>query len=160
MAEEAKAPVRRRWMRILLIMSLSVNLLFLGLLAGAAWTGPGAPRLTGPGGEFRVMERALPKEAREALMADMWRDRQAFHGKRRELGEIRREMIETLRTEPFDRAAMEALLARQREFWLEMGTKGQMLMLERIEAMTPEERATFADNLAKWRKKHGKDRRD
>lgn len=160
MADNIKAPKASKWPRILLIASLSANLLFFGLMAGAAWQGPTAERLTGPGGEFRVMERALPEEARAMLKEEMRRNRQAFTGKRRELGEIRRAMIETLRTQPFDGAEMEALLDRQRTFWLELGKSGQALMLARMEEMTPEERSAFADNLENWRKEHGKARRN
>ncbi len=138
-------PASSRWMRIALFASLAVNLLIVGLVAGALWHGGRMmpPREAG----FGPFEAALDKDDRAAL-------RRAFVARAGELGRPRREMraqmnaiLAALRATPFDAAAlsqaMEAAVART-EARLQLG---QSLMADHLTALTDAERAAFADRL-------------
>ncbi|QHQ33985.1 periplasmic heavy metal sensor [Algicella marina] len=138
--------------RILLIVSLSLNLLFIGLIAGAIWRGP-PPRLAGPSGEFRVIEHSLPEPARKILREAFRERRSAFRDRMREVEANRAELITLLRAETLDTAAVGALFDRQQAFWMTVSSEAQVIMLETIEGMSAEERAEFAANLEEWRER-------
>lgn len=139
-------PAPARWLRGTLFVSLAVNLLVAGLVAGAVWRGGGRPMaMHDPG--FGPFEAALDQTDRAAL-------RRAFLARSGELGSPRREMrarmeafLAALRAEPFDRAAlaqaMEAAAAHT-EARLHLG---QTLMVDHLAALPADGRAAFADRL-------------
>lgn len=139
-----------RWPRILLVASLSLNLILVGLILGAARYNP-PPRLAGPPGEFRLLERAMPEDARKALRAEMRRNGAHFKARGEALQVIRRDMIAALRRDPFDEAEMQRVFTAQRTFWKDLGQDAQALMLRQISEMSPEARAQLAANLETWR---------
>lgn len=134
---------RRHWP---LILSLIVNLVLAGLLAGAfarahlplsgsrdAGLGPLAVALSR---EDRMAMRDAFKatgQGRAALRADS----------RADYGELAR----LLAREPFDRAAAGAVLERQSLLMRGRFDQMQALLLDRITAMTPAGRAGFATRL-------------
>jgi uncharacterized membrane protein len=149
MAEKKKI----QWSKLILVASLGLNLVVVGLVAGAWSNGPkrgerggGASWVSGPFG------RALSDEDRKAL-GEAFRKNPEHRerlGKRR--GEMRRIGIEiagALRAEPFDPAALEALFEKQAQMGVELQQSGQQALMDRITAMTPEARASFADRLEK-----------
>ena len=145
------APRPRLGFRILLGASLALNLLVIGLIAGAAWRHGGGPgkgwHHAPPGLQSYAAPyvRALPREARRDL----------HRGLRREVGGAGRaerralyaEMLAALRATPFDAAAVEAVLGTQRERVLALQAAGQARWLATVTAMTPEARARYADRL-------------
>ncbi len=150
----SETPVRTpRWIKITLFVSIALNLIVIGLIGGTILRGPFAMPLVGPAGEFGVFQRAMPGEARNALRKALYDNRADFRSKRRELVAMRVELIEVLRTEPFDAARLDDIMSRQKAFWEELGSTAQHLMGEQIAAMTPDERAQFADNLEEWMKR-------
>ncbi|MCW1951168.1 MAG: periplasmic heavy metal sensor [Octadecabacter sp.] len=145
MAEKQKK--KGRLQRGLLIASLALNLLVVGVVAGAVFNGGG------PGGPQRIdltvgpLTRAMDGERRDAVR-DALRESGAFQ--RRDRSAIREDMqvlLATLRADVFDEAAFREALSRQRARL----QSGQSAVLEavtaQIEDMGPEERAAFADRL-------------
>jgi hypothetical protein len=66
-----------------------------------------------------------------------------------------------LRADPFDPAAVQALFDRQKMRMTAAIALGQSLLLQRISAMSPQERAVFADRVEAGPQKdtrHGRDR--
>ena len=136
------------WVRILLVGSLAVNLGVAGMIGGKilrdGYGGPPAPvRDLG----FGPFSDALSSEDRDALRA-------AFIAKTPELRASRRErraefadILGTLRAEPFEPAALRAVLDRQNSRTTDMLAVGQALIFDRIAAMTPEARRAYADRL-------------
>ena len=58
-----------------------------------------------------------------------------------------RESLVLLRADPYDAAAVEALMARQSERARERLELGQRVLAKRLAAMSPAERAAYADRL-------------
>lgn len=136
-----------RWGRVALVLSLMLNLAFLGIGAGAvighAKRGPMMVRDLG----FGPYTGALSDADRRAL-------REAFAAARPGLRDIRREwraemqgLVTALRAEPYDPEAARTILAAQQERNRERLELGQRLLIDRLAAMAPEDRHAFADRL-------------
>ncbi len=143
-------------LRVLLFASLALNLLVVGALVGAGlWGGWGhghhGPGLDAAGGP---MTRALSREDRRAIsqrMRQAYRDGRPGRAAHRAAFEA---LLDDLRAEPFQRAAVEAHMARMRGLLTDRLELGQTLLLDRLEAMSPSERAAFADRLEHGRHPH------
>lgn len=139
-----------RWMRVLLGVSLALNLLVAGLAAGAALRhGRAGGMHAAPHSLAGAMIRELPPQDRRALSAlardDLARD---GHGDRRARRRAEAAAVTgALRAVPFDAAALRAVLDDQtrrraavqgelREFWL-----------ARVAAMSDAGRADYADRV-------------
>lgn len=144
------APARpRRLLAVALFVSVALNLLVVGVIAGAFWArgdGPGfRPVLIDIG--LGPYTRAL-SEADRATLRDAWQrrgpDLQTLRGAR---GADRAALLEALRAQPFDPAAVEAAFARQLSRQAGQQQLARTLLTERISAMSPAERAAYADRL-------------
>lgn len=144
----AARPRRRRWVGVLLVASLTLNLLVAGILAGAWLRGP--MHSSDPGRSERVFgawtaaldptDSAALREAlraRRAELAENWRaerrDRAAF--------------VAALRAEPFDPAALDAIAGRMVDRSAQRLDVAHRLLADRIAAMSPEARRAYADRL-------------
>lgn len=137
--------------RILLPVSLALNLLILGVGAGLLIHGPleRAPRSVdlslGP------LTRALDDADRTQLGQSLRRDvmagrRPAPPGRAARAVELRR-VLDAVRADPFAADALAAELDAQRARADQWAKAGQTALLERLSAMTPAARARFADRL-------------
>jgi uncharacterized membrane protein len=141
---------RRRWVLPLLFASLAMNLLVVGVILG--W-------LISPGGHKRSeigpvrglvgepFVRALPDQQRRAMLRDVMRDAPRIRESRENLRARFEALLGALRADPFDTALVAALLDEQRDVALRRQDIGEGFLLQRLEAMTPEERKTYADRL-------------
>ncbi|MCE6957821.1 periplasmic heavy metal sensor [Cereibacter sphaeroides] len=160
----ASAPRAPLWMKIALAVSVALNLAVVGMAGGAAWRfhSDGGPR--GPVRDlgFGPFSEALAPADRSALRQKFFDSRGDFREARREMRADFAAMLAALRAEPFDAAALQAVLDRQRVRGAEMAEVGSRLLGERIAGMTPEERRAFADRLENnlTRRGHHGDRRD
>lgn len=144
MADTARKP--GRVMRIVLAISLTLNLLVVGMVAGVFWR-HGHPRDHRPPPLLAVtLFRALPEADRTSL-------RDALHD-RRDGGDARRAdlaaVAEALRARPFDRAAFETLLLRHEEVRAERQDAMRAAFLSRIAAMDDQERSDYADRVERF----------
>jgi uncharacterized membrane protein len=170
----APAPRTGRGLRWLLVVSLALNLLFLGLAAGGAarmWRG-GPIGQTAPAAELQLLWRALPEDDRRAMRQDDSAYRsQAMQGggvsdghvSRSDREEVRSRLagdVVALRTlllaEPFDRAALEARLMQVRNLQAQRADRALARMLDRIEAMGPAERARMVERLDRRAAREGR----
>ena len=147
MAED-KLPVARpsRLWRVVLVLSLALNLAVAGVIIGAVTSGrasDGPPRSFDLG--IGPIARALEPQERRAIARDLRRDRSLraldFRGRATE-------MVETLRAEPFDAVQFRALMDAQVTAVSGLQSKAQDATLDQIIAMTPERRRAFADRVA------------
>jgi len=138
------APRRTRLLKIALVVSLALNLAVAGLIAGAALKGR-----PDPGGRDGLWpySRALPEPYRGDLMRSLRERRGDWIADREALGSTRAELAAALVAEPFDAAAVTALLARQRDRFTALADRGAALLVEQIARMSPEERQAYAAAL-------------
>lgn len=140
-------PPSGRKLRIALAVSVALNLLILGLVAGAVL------RDGGPHGrmvrdlDFGPFTEALTPEDRDALRRDFIRQAPDLRDMRRQMRDDFSTLLAALRAEPFDVEALRGVVANQGDRMAARLELGQDLMLARIAAMTPAERAAFADRL-------------
>lgn len=151
---EPRKPGMRGWVKAVFALSLTLNFLALGVVAGgvighvrhlpssqSAEREGGDPFSLGPlSGAFSREDRAEMRRAAEGQGTDFGALRGAI------LASIA-QMDTALRAEPFDEAGMRAVLADMRARTDRRIDLGERVMLARLRAMTPEERAAFAKRL-------------
>ncbi|SEN60384.1 Uncharacterized membrane protein [Gemmobacter aquatilis] len=147
-----------RGMRILLVASLALNLLVLGGVGGMILKGP-PPRhdLVRDLG-FGAFTEALSDADRAALRSDFLRRTPDLQAKRAEMRGDLDLVLAALRATPFDPAALDAAMARQSVRIEARIAMGQALMRDRFVAMSPQDRAAFADRLERSLLRHRDDR--
>jgi uncharacterized membrane protein len=147
-ARERRTP---RWLLVALFASVALNLVIVGLLAGAiwrfrvapAWAVPVAPNLLG-------YASGLPPERRKQLWDQTAEERRQLRPYRREVRTAREETIKALVAEPYDRQLYLAAQARQAEAEKRARRAVQDLFVKIADALTPEERRAFL----RWREEH------
>lgn len=150
---ETPPKAQRRWVMPVLFLSLAVNLLIAGLVAGA-FLSPDGPRKSG-GDDQRYIRgvlgepffRVLPPAERRAMVRDVMANREQFREGREALRARVQGFLAALRAESFDRAEVERLLMEQRQAASRRQDFGEGLLLDRLENMTPAQRAAYADAL-------------
>ena len=138
-----------RGVKIALVVSLALNLLFVGLIVGAMARFGGTVAQSGGPSLGAALYRALPSEDRQMLRKGLYdrpRRGDAGEGARQHGPEVAR-ILETLRAETFDPTALSALAAAQREQRLARGQAAQQAWLTRITEMDVAERRAYADRL-------------
>ena len=163
--DEARATGGMRgWVKVLLVLSLALNLLVLGLVAGAGWhhyqRGEGwhhGKRSHMPMG-LRLYGRALERGDREALIAAARAEMGEAGAGRRELRAHFSGVVTVLRAEPFSPEALAEALAAQRATAGAYFARGHDLLVAHVAGMSPEARRVFADRLEgrleRYRRRH------
>lgn len=168
--EPAPGPGAGRLRRWALVVSLAVNLLVVGAVAGL-WLSHGRDhdRFTRAdrGGGFGMYVRALSPEDRAALREAYRAGRQeenadgaaqgaaAARDWRADRRADQADLLAALRAEPFQPAAVAAVFDRHIAAMSAGMARGRALMLARIEAMAAPERAAFADRLEQMMSRAG-----
>jgi uncharacterized membrane protein len=149
------------WMRLLLLTSLALNLLVVGIVAGAVIHRRGTDGVAMPRDPASALYfSALPGEQREALKAGIRREAEHFHVDREALRAEVAATLAVLRAEPFEPAALAERIAAQRRGMAERTAAGDRLLVERVAAMTPAERQAYADRLEQIVRRVGRWRGD
>jgi uncharacterized membrane protein len=143
-------------MRVILILSLAVNLAVVGLVAGAALRG-GEHR--GASGEARARAMQARDFGFGPYVAALDRDERreigrAFIGKAGGPGKARagaqekfEAILDTLKAEPFDADLFQAAVLAQLNDLAEMQRIGVHVIVDHVATMTPEARAGYAVRL-------------
>lgn len=143
----------RKWFTPLLFVSLALNLLVVGILAG--WLlSPGGPR--GESREYAQVRglvgepfvRALPKEERRALLRSAVQNRERLRENRDVISRRFAAFLTALEADVFDEATVASLLEEQRQAAIRRQEIGEALLIERLAAMTPEDRKAYAARLS------------
>lgn len=152
-----------RWLRWALFVSVAVNLLVAGSVAGLMLTHGHRDDRHARGGDrgagFARYVRALGPEDR-ALLREAYRT-----GRTGDEGGSRRaahradqaDLLTALRADPFDSGAVGAVFERQIARMSVGMARGQALLLDRIAAMPPAQRAAFADRLEQMSERAARD---
>ena len=159
-ADAAKPARPKKRFRIMLGVSLALNLLFVGAIVGAIATGGGKR-----GGPPDLRAVAAPYVAAFDLSTKraMRKDMRAQLPTRKEAKAANKAdyeaFLETVRTEPFDAVRAAAIMEKQFMRGAQFQSTGRKVAIERISNMSVEERKAYAERLQGWlehRKKHGK----
>ena len=141
----------RPWLRIVLGVSLALNLAVAGLALGAAIRFGGPDRARPPLPLGAVLYRELPREDRRALRDDRL-------GTRPERAERRRaeaaQLDAALRAVPFDPTSIEAFLEAQSRQRNALEQALRAAWLTRVSEMSDTARAAYADRLAEAMARH------
>ena len=147
----ARAPM---WMRILLAVSLALNLLIVGVVVGAVVRfGGGPPPRAGV--DFALpYVRALEPGDRRAIFREVRRGGAAFDrdAKRARYAAV----VAALRAEPLDRDALAALVSAQADAAKQMQGAAQEAWLNLVSDMDAAERAEYAERVAAFAERRGK----
>lgn len=134
----------RLW-RIVLVVSLALNLAVVGLIGGSLVSGnigAGPPRSFDLG--IGPVARALSPEERRSVGRSLRQDRGLRDVDLRGRG---REMMAVLTAEPFDPDAMSTVLAAQSQQVADLQASARNAFVETIAGMTPARRAEFAEQV-------------
>lgn len=162
--DQAPKPARRsgRWVRVLLFVSLALNLLILGAVAGAVM-GQRPDRAGGPPSASLVRDLglgpymlALQSDDRKAIRSAAGGERGTdLHAGRRAMRSAYEETIVVLRAETLDSERLLVLIQQQAEA-ADVGRQlGQRLLVERISRMSLSERHKVAERLETHLKRRG-----
>lgn len=152
MADQEKSLNKGRKWRWILGLSLGLNLVFVGLFAGAALRFSGGerqmekPRMSVQGYAAPYV-RALPNDARRALGRQLRAEEGGRGNGRAARRQAYQQMVEALRAAPFDIVKVEALLSAQAQRASGAINTAQSLWLEQVAQMSPAERSAYVDRL-------------
>ena len=136
------------WMRVLLVVSLALNLLVAGVVIGDIVTDGGHGRGPRPVeitlGPFA---RAMDPQDRHAILGSLRGNPEFRPHSREERAAAFGEILATLRAEPFDRARAEAALSARAERVQDLERVVQGALVDRLAAMSADQRTAFADRL-------------
>lgn len=144
-----------RGLRIALGVSLALNLLVVGVVAGAFLREGGPRDRMVRDLDLGPLTDAFRAEDRMAMRREFIRRMPALRDMRDAMQQDFGALLAVLRREPFDRAAAQGVLENQRQRMQERVDLGQELILDRLAAMSPEARAGFADQLERRLRRGG-----
>ncbi len=140
----------RRWVKILLALSLALNFLVLGAVGSAVISHKfRGGHWGGPGGKFGHYSRALSREDRQAIGKAMRQELGAPKDEWRRMRGHYQALAAALTAEDFDMGAVKTLLDSNRNTLRSRQDLAQRLLLERLQQMSPEQRRKFARRLTK-----------
>lgn len=150
-----------RGLRIALTLSLALNLLVAGLLAGAMLRdGPAMRSAMVRDLGFGPFSEALTREDRKALRRALIDRAPELRDERKRRLEELGEILVVLRAEPFDPAGFSTLMDGQRSRMAAQLALGHDLLVAHVTAMTAKERQAFAERLEHGLKHRGKPDKD
>ena len=151
MDEQVTPPRKSRRLQWVLGVSLALNLVFIGLFAGAAMRhigDKGGAKLRG--GSVHAMglplARSLPPEARRSLFRQM-RSEGSGLPSRKERRAQSALMLNALRADPFDPAAVTAIFEATSVMTEQVQSTAQQKWLSLVSEMSAAERLAVADRL-------------
>ncbi|WP_120502127.1 periplasmic heavy metal sensor [Roseovarius sp. EL26] len=154
----AQKPGARRWVRIVLFVSLAFNLLVVGA-AGSAFFIHGE-RHKHHGGGFGKMggplTHALSPEDRKKVRKKLHEAYEESGAGFRQYKQEKAKLIVVLTAEQFDAEAARGHLEQMQGIVSTRLLQGREVLLERLTEMTLQERQAFAERLQKRHKKHRK----
>lgn len=153
MAEDQDMKRKWNWTRILLVVSLGLNLLVAGMVVGSAFGHRKGDR-PDPffGGGMRPYVASLPEGQREHVRARLLHGREAVREARQELRRSAQDVRNAITAEPFEADALNAAFAAQRSVYDGIAARGHQALAEILAGMTDAERVQFIAKLKSFRR--------
>jgi uncharacterized membrane protein len=142
--------------KIALFVSMALNLLVIGAVAGTMYgvryNMPVRHYSSGKSEDFGLMgiTRSMPEARRKEIRKGLGADRARLRPMIEEIRALRRAAADQLAAEPYDRAALEAAIAKVADKEREFRKTAVDMFLSRAETLTPDERRLLADA---WRRR-------
>jgi uncharacterized membrane protein len=141
--ETAQNPAKRRWGRVVLILSLALNLIFVGAVVGAGWmrnkyvsNWQGGP----PGFVIKRLLHHLPEQKRQKIVDQIIDNHRLLRPKYKAIRSQIHELRATLKREPFQSDAVREAAARLQMIRQEIANAKTELLVDILQQMTPQER--------------------
>lgn len=135
--------------RVLLGVSLAVNMAFIGLLAGAVLRHDGGRDRPDRGPDAATFGapyiRALPRETRQAVLQSARAAHDQPMPDRAARRALFQEVLASMRATPFDAEQMRLLVAEQARVSVSVQQRVQTAWVAAVENMTDAQRAAYAD---------------
>ncbi len=150
MTEQPPTPVSKsgKMTRILLIISLMLNVLIIGAVAGnmiGKKRGADVPKANNIA--FGPYTRALEHADRKALRNALLREQRTREYGPRAVAASFTEILDALRADPFNEDDLRAAMAAQQDILNGRQNLGMDVLVDRLIGMTDAQRTTFATNL-------------
>lgn len=150
-------PAKKGWIRVVLAVSLALNLATVGFVAGSYFRfgghGAGFARSPGLGAFGAPYMKALPPEHRRTVVAAI----RSTSGDQMPSRKMRREMFEdvlaTLRAEPFDADLLRQAVTRQANTSVLVQQQAQQAWLDVVNQMEDAERIEYATAIEQMLKR-------
>lgn len=149
--QDKSGKMRWPWLKIALGVSLAVNLLIIGFLVGAVTRhmGDGGPSARSPGlGAFGAPYMlALTKDDRRDVLRALRKDSRDVIPDRDARRKMFADVVELLRAQPFDPAALETAVAQQADVTVRVQKRAQAAWFEVVSGMSDAERQDYAQTI-------------
>lgn len=147
-----KKPEKMNWTKIVLFVSLALNLLVAGFVVGGKFSDGKKEGRNAHHSErlFRGSPygRALSQEDRREIAREIGQvRRQEFSDSRREMVVLAQSVVAILREDPFDAEKLEGIIEQQIQKGVEIQFSAQKVLIERISQMSDADRQAYADRL-------------
>jgi uncharacterized membrane protein len=145
-----------RWGRLVLIVSLALNLAVAGVVGGAI-LGRGGPDRNGLAARdvgFGMFNEAFSEQDRKELRKTYAKANPNIRADRQQMRDDLRAVLTALRAEPFDAAALRGALETGAARIEARQAQGQAIVLDYLTKMSGAERAEVANQLEKALKRH------
>lgn len=142
-----KPLLKGRGMQVALAVSVTLNLIVAGLVAGAILRGPPGPEGRDREFMFGPFSEAMQPADRRALRKTILERAPGLGQMRQQMRADMDKVLAALRAQPFDPAALAAVMEAQQTRMSGQIAVGSQALRDFLVAMTPEARAAFADRL-------------
>ena len=161
----AANPKTHRWLWVALIISLALNLLFIGVTVGAFLMGGpwGPPRHRVMAAAMNEVVRSMPEERRKAARELLDRVGPEIRSLRRQVRKARRATVMAFRSDPFDEAAFKQAAGQLEKAEMNLREAKTAVALQLGEYLTAEERRQFLRTVMKksregrWKRRHNRE---
>ena len=161
----AANPKSRRWLWVTLIISLALNLLFIGVTVGAFLMGGpwGPPRHRVMAAAMNEVVRSMPDERRKAARELLDRIGPEIRSLRRQVRKARRATVKAFRSDPFDEAAFKQAADEVESAEMKLREAKTAIAVQLGEHLTAEERRQFLRTVMKksragrWKRRHDRE---
>jgi Spy/CpxP family protein refolding chaperone len=140
-------PGTGRVVRIVLFVSLAINLIVVGIVLGAKAGGHPMRHGMRQDAVFGPLTDGFSREERRVLRERFETASPGFRAERREVAADFRALAALLRAEVWDRAAAEAILVRQGDRMEGRMATGRAVLLEHLDELTPEARQALGAQI-------------
>lgn len=150
-ADETQKPVgMHRRTKILLGVSLGLNMLVIGAAGGLLFRNDGPDHFRDAA--FGPYTRALSHEDRKAIGTALRKEAGSFRQNLPKIKASHEQLKAALTAEVYDSELVHRLINEQQALGMKRYKIGQRLLLERLDAMSPQERRNFANHLGRRRR--------